>query len=281
MIDSTLDLNKFSAALTCRDGIWFSPSASPVSYPHEIRDLIFQIEDSSFWFRHRNCCIGEAIRNYPPAGVLLELGGGNGCVSKYLQDNQIGVVLLEPDIAGIRNARERGVKNLICSTYKDARFNGHSLPAIGLFDVLEHIEDDLGFLRDVKNTLMPGGRVYITSPAHNFLWADADDYGKHFRRYALGSLSSILGKAGFEAEYGTYLFSLLPTPILLLRALPYAIGIRGRWSVERARKEYMHDRGLAQSLLRYFGHLECALIKHRKRIPFGSSCLVIGRAVSA
>jgi hypothetical protein len=49
-------------------------------YPDEGNEACFQIEDQSFWFRHRNDCIRELAQNLPPKwkGPIFDGGGGNG-----------------------------------------------------------------------------------------------------------------------------------------------------------------------------------------------------------
>ncbi len=43
--------------------------------------------------------------------------------------------------------------------------------AIGLFDVLEHIENEAGFLKQLREVLKTGGRLYLTVPAFRWLWS--------------------------------------------------------------------------------------------------------------
>src|SRR5271170_4405432 len=128
-------------------GIWFSKGQSNVSYPAAGNEACFEIEDHSFWFRHRNRCIATVVRGFPPAGALFDLGGGNGFVSLCLQKAGWQSVVVEPGSVGAINARKRGLENVICATLEDADFRAHSLPAAGLFDVLEHIDGDGQFLR--------------------------------------------------------------------------------------------------------------------------------------
>ena len=46
-----------SDKLVLRDGAWVTGSASPVSYPDWGNDFCDQVEETSFWFRHRTACI--------------------------------------------------------------------------------------------------------------------------------------------------------------------------------------------------------------------------------
>src|SRR5271168_1425904 len=134
-------------------GIWFSPKSSEVSYPSAGNESCFEIEDDSFWFQHRNRCIRAIVGAFPPAGPLFDLGGGNGFVSQGLQKAGWQSVVVEPGRVGAVNARKRGL-NVVCSTLENADFRSHSLPAAGLFDVLEHIADDEQFLRYLRGRLV-------------------------------------------------------------------------------------------------------------------------------
>ncbi len=62
-------------------GLWLAPSRKAISYPEKGNQACFAVEDVSFWFHHRNQCLVEALRRYPPAGFLLDVGAGNGFVS--------------------------------------------------------------------------------------------------------------------------------------------------------------------------------------------------------
>ena len=94
-----------------KDGICFcSQNINKISFPKEGYQNCFQIEDNSFWFKHRNNCIIETINNFPPPGIILDIGGGNGFVSLEIKKNDYEVAILEPGINGILNAKKRGLK---------------------------------------------------------------------------------------------------------------------------------------------------------------------------
>jgi len=62
------------------EGIWYATHQETVSYPTDGNDECFGIEDSSFWFRHRNSCIVELVKMFPPqgSGPIFDVGGGTG-----------------------------------------------------------------------------------------------------------------------------------------------------------------------------------------------------------
>src|SRR5947209_2907358 len=209
-------------------GIWKSRSTSLVSYPDHGNDDYFSIEEQSFWFRHRNDCILSVLKSFPPNGTFFDVGGGNGHVSRALQQSGRDVVLVEPGPAGARNARRRGIGRVVQSSLADADFSPCSLPAVGLFDVLEHVRDDANFLRALHSLLVDDGRLYITVPAYHWLWSHEDTYAEHWRRYTASGLSTLLLRSGFHVEFLTYFFGFLVAPIFLFRALPYRFGLRPR-----------------------------------------------------
>ena len=79
-------------------GIWQCSGIEEISYPNEGNNQCFEVEDHSFWFRHRNACIVELVKNFPPegSGPIFDIGGGNGYVARGLMDAGWEVVLVEP-----------------------------------------------------------------------------------------------------------------------------------------------------------------------------------------
>jgi len=264
---------EFSAA-----GLWTARSVSEVSYPESGNDFCFAVEDSSFWFRHRNACILEAARLFPPPGTVFDVGGGNGFVACALQDAGWEVVLVEPGPRGAANALRRGVRHVVRAAMDDAGFLPGTIPAIGLFDVLEHIEDPHRFLASIKACLMPGGRIYITVPASQWLWSREDVDAGHFRRYSLPELSGTLRKAGLEVEFATHFFGFLPLPQLLWRVLPYRLGLASAPpSAERARAEHQASGSTVNRVLRVLTGRELRRLQRRRVSRFGGSCLAVAR----
>jgi hypothetical protein len=176
------DLSQIAPGLEQRpDGIWYASRQSPIDYPDEANAFCFAVEDRSFWFRYRNAFIIEAVGRFPPSGWIADVGAGNGYVSLALQRSGFSSVVIEPGPIGIRNALSRRIGPLVCSTLNDARFIPASVPAAGLFDVLEHIKD-ADFLRRLHELLVAGGRLYVTVPAFDSLWSAEDQLTGHHRR---------------------------------------------------------------------------------------------------
>jgi SAM-dependent methyltransferase len=285
LFSSMIDLAQISRNLEqTAEGDWRSKTVSAVSYPEWGNQACFDVEDSSFWFRHRNACILEAVTQYPPAGPLFDVGGGNGFVAKAMQDAGLEVVLVEPGAAGTVNARRRGVHHVVLATLEDAGFFPGTLPAIGLFDVLEHMADDYKFLETIRNYLSSNGRIYLTVPAYQLLWSGADVVAGHYRRYSRRALKELLERASLQVEFATGFFQFLPPAIFAMRVIPFWLGWKtpaesqdGDTKMARQHKIKSELVGKTLNLLQ---RREVTGIRERRENEFGASWLIVARKVS-
>jgi hypothetical protein len=276
-----MDIKEVADNLVFDNGIWYSKNSSEISYPKEGNKDCFEVEKDSFWFKHRNNCILEAVKKYSKNEVFFDIGGGNGYVAKGLEDNGIESILVEPGVDGALNAKAIGLKNIICSTFQDAGVKANSCKAIGLFDVVEHIEDDGKFLNSINAILAEKGLVYITVPAFNTLWSLEDVYAGHYRRYTLGKMKKVLEKEGFSVVYSTYIFSILPIPVFLFRTLPYWLRLSKKSKgLKDYKKEHSQNKGMVSSILESVWKLELSQIKKYERIPIGGSCFVVAKKMN-
>ncbi len=256
------------------DGVWRASSHARVSYPDEGHDSCYGVEDDSFWFAHRNRCIAATILNDPPDRTLpfADIGGGNGYVAQEISSPGFRVILIEPGSSGIAHARARGLDELVMASIVDLDVAPGAFGAIGLFDVLEHIEDDAAALRSLHSMLADGGKVYATVPAHSWLWSSVDTEAGHFRRYTRDEVHSLLTRCGFDVGLCSYYFWPLPLPMFLLRSLPEIlhlhIGNKNR--EQRVAAEHGKSYGVLELLL----SKEERLLRQGRRIPFGASCIV-------
>jgi hypothetical protein len=273
-----LNLGEYANNIFEKDGIYFCKNNTSISYPEDGNQSCFIIEDNSFWFRHRNNCITESVKKHSKDKLFFDIGGGNGYVSKGLNKSGIETVVVEPGVQGCVNAKSRGLENIMCATLQDAAFKKESIESAGLFDVVEHIEDDVEFLKTLSEYLKKGGKLYITVPSFKWLWSNEDNFAGHYRRYTLKSLKTVLKKAGYEIEYSTYIFSILPIPILLFRCLPYRLGLAKKSEdLNKNEQEHKEKKGILSGLLNSIWNWEINRIKKNKRIYFGGSCFVVAK----
>jgi len=265
--------------LQLHEGLWRSAAVSPISYPEAGNEVCFQLEDGSYWFRHRMNCLLAAIRNFPPAGTLYDIGGGNGFVALGLQSAGLEVALVEPG-PGARNALRRGVRHVIQAGMEDAQFLPKSLPAAAAFDVIEHIADDGAFLRGIRERLVPGGRFYCTVPAGETLWSADDVHAGHFRRYNRQTLAHVLHAARFTVEFVSPIFAWLTVPVYLLRVLPSKLRLKDQTDAGAPAAIQSDHRlpALFSGVVNRIHAWELARLQARRPLPFGTSLLCVARA---
>lgn len=274
-----IDLRAVAPALERHEpGIWFSRGQAAVSYPAEGNARCLTVEDRSFWFKHRNRCIVNLVRHFAPDGVFLDVGGGNGFVARGLIAAGIDCILLEPGIDGALAAHARGVEPVICATLAQSGLPPASVHAAGMFDVLEHIKDDVAALTQVHRICKPDGWLFLTVPAYQFLYSDDDAAAGHFRRYTLSSIGRALRSAGFEVKFASYMFAPLPPLMFLFRTLPSRIGMRSRLTEDCDATDHAPS-CLAAKILDRLLDAEFARFAAGRSVPFGGSCLVAARKV--
>ena len=274
MITST-DIGALAPALERRPpGIWFARQQAAVSYPPGGNVACLQVEDGSFWFRHRNRCIVKVVERFRPSGPLLDVGGGNGYVARGLQQAGVDCVLIEPGLDGALAAYARGIESIVCARLEEAGFPAKCFAAAGMFDVLEHIADEAAVLNEIRKLLVPGGRLFVTVPAFQTLYSADDRAAGHHRRYSPSHLAGVLKRAGFRVEYQTSLFWPLPLPVFLFRTLPSWFGRLGGDEPERASSDHAPT-GIAARLMDQALDYEYHVISRGGRLPFGGSCLAV------
>ncbi len=90
--------------------------------------------------------------------------------------------------------------------------NNVSADVVFLFDVIEHIDNEIAFLKQLKNNALikESADLYITVPAFNSLFSSHDIFLKHFRRYNAGELKRVISNSELKCvEQGYFFFSLL------------------------------------------------------------------------
>jgi len=179
-------------------------------------DRLDRVEARHFWFRARRRVIMRLFERYVDrSGRVLEVGTGTGSVAAALVRRGFNVAVSDVHRQALVHAGRKGLSERYEFDLARAPFREH-FDAIGLFDVLEHLDDDRAALAVIHRMLRPGGSLVLTVPAHRWLWNRSDILAGHKRRYGPGDISRIAASAGFEViEVRCFFFSLVP--LLLLR----------------------------------------------------------------
>lgn len=259
-------------------GFWEASNGDEISYPAGGHTSLARVEETSYWFKHRNAIIVSAVQQFPPRGLIVDVGGGNGYVSVGLRQAGFPSVVIEPGSAGAECAHQRGLPVLM-APFEKLELRPGCIPAAGLFDVLEHIEDDVGALAHLRVCLEREGRLYLTVPAFSWLWSAEDNYAGHFRRYTLSALRKLVASQGFEVEFSTYFFSALVGPIFALRSIPSWLKLKKAGKPPSVNVDHKLPSGtVGEGLSRSFTW-EATRISRADSVPFGSSCLLVARRI--
>ena len=244
-------------------------------------ELLFAAEDRHFWFRVRNQVISmfarQITRDLAPGYRVLEMGCGDGNVLRFLERACPTATVVGMDLygEGIRYARGRTACSLVQGDVRRAPF-AKTFQMIGIFDVLEHIPDDLQILRDLHELLDPAGALILTVPAHQSLWSYFDELSGHCRRYAREELETRLDKAGFTIEFLTpYMASLYPM-MSLSRKLRAQTSAKGG-DPNQLLKQELRIVPVLNELLAWELNWEARWLAGRRELPFGTSWLAIAR----
>lgn len=205
--------------------ILFAPhiSGATESYDPAWYEELASLEAGNFWFGARNRLIRWlAERHLPQDGKYLEVGCGTGFVLQMLRKAFPGwqMFATEAQPEGIEFARAR-----VTSDVTFFQMDACAVPfrdefdAIGAFDVIEHIPDDVAAIRQIYSALKPGGFFILSVPQHMFLWSKYDEAGCHFRRYSRAEIEGKLKAAGLSVVVSTSFNSLLLPLMMLSRFL--------------------------------------------------------------
>jgi SAM-dependent methyltransferase len=242
--------------------------------PHHFQRLA-AVEGEHFWFAARREVVLDALRDTVPdlgSRALFDVGCGSGGLLHFLGAS--GVPLAGAcDAYPESLALVRGKLALPLLLVDEGRLPplGPGYTLLSLFDVLEHIDDDVGTLRFLLEILEPGGVLVLTVPAHPFLFDEMDRIAHHRRRYRRSELGHKLRAAGFRVLRLSHFMAPL-VPLVALRwlggALPGRPGPRERREVELSVTPVLN--GLARGVLR----LERPLVRAGV-LPFGSSVIAV------
>ncbi|POA42499.1 methyltransferase [Pseudomonas sp. MPR-ANC1] len=169
------------------------------------------------WYYCSKAAATRGLLGNAPIKRILDVGAGSGFFSHHL--------LSQTD------AREAWCVDISYPVDSDATTTGKPVhyrrgietidaDLVLLMDVLEHVDDDLGLLREYVDKVPPGSRFLMTVPAFQFLWSGHDDFLEHKRRYTLAQFETLARDAGLTVQRGAYYFGAVFPIAAALRLLP-------------------------------------------------------------
>jgi SAM-dependent methyltransferase len=230
-------------------------------------------EDRHWWYRGRRNVLERVVADLrlPARARILDAGCGSGRnMVEFARHGEVTGVELSPTSVGL--ARERGAGEVIEGSVLEMPFEADAFELAASLDVIEHLEDDLQALRELRRVVAPGGSLLVTVPAYQWLWSGHDEINHHHRRYTRRSLQSVGEQAGWQQVRTTYFNSLL---------LPAAIALRVLDRFNRKTTESSLDLWVPPAPVNWLLErplaIEAALIGRGGRIPAGLSLLAVFR----
>ena len=235
--------------------------------------ILYQVEETHWWYVGRRRIIHSLVQKIcnkldKRDPRILDVGCGTGANLKMLATcGRAQGVDISPQ--AVEFCRQRGLDSVKLGAIEHLPYENDSFELVTALDVIEHLDDDVAGLREMRRVLRRNGRLLLFVPAFMFLWGVQDDVSNHRRRYTLPQLLSAVKEAGFSVESASYANISFFLPVLVVRSLM-------RWLSLRADTEY----GINISPMNGpFSWLFAAerFILNRWKIPFGVSAVCIAR----
>jgi SAM-dependent methyltransferase len=135
-----------------------------------------------------------------PGPEVLDAGAGQGSLSTRLAALGFEVTSTDTSPAAVAVLRERVPGRVLESDVTSLPFADHTFDAALLGEVLEHVEDDRGALKEIARVLRPRGVLALSVPANPKLFGPSDVWAGHVRRYTRPALIEACTSAGFTVE---------------------------------------------------------------------------------
>ena len=152
-----------------------------------------------------NAWMADTIRPYCGRRVL-EIGSGTGNLTRRLipRDQYVASDVNPLYLSTLRSLTTD--RPYLDVTLTDVT-RGETFPAVpGGFDtviclnVVEHVDDDVGALRNLRAALGPGGRAIVLVPQGPEIFGTLDEVLGHKRRYTPATLAATAAEAGFDVD---------------------------------------------------------------------------------
>ncbi len=141
--------------------------------------------------------LDKLVKKYKLKDPFLDIACGNGYVSKHLAKRGWSGKAIDysPKAVSVTQENLKGYKEVkvekisLSNTY--GKYN-----TILMFDILEHLDDDISALQKAYSLLEDSGFLVIAGPSNHNEWRWDDDFYGHVRRYSEEDLKNKLKRAG-------------------------------------------------------------------------------------
>lgn len=203
----------------------------------DLREAKFTTEPTAArrhpWERARCEVVIDLLQRHLGLGIqaartALDMGCGDAWLvdriaQRLPQHRYLGVdtALVEPQLSEQQQQYQGRVDLYTTLDQAAAKLADTPVDVVFLLDVIEHIEDEVAFLRWMQTfpQITAQTAFVITVPAFQGLFCAHDEFLLHYRRYTRRSLQQALQNAGLRSRHDGYFFSSLIPPRVLQVAL--------------------------------------------------------------
>lgn len=188
----------------------------------------YKIEDRHPWEVARGEVLIKIIEHIIPDIMernitICDIGCGDAFIIDRISERIPNAEIIGIDTAltkkEIRYLNQKYENNIRFSLTIDDAFSGRSksIDLILLLDLIEHIEGDVEFLKELKNKKFINDKTIflITAPAVKSIYTAHDTFLKHFRRYNKKDIEDRLKNAGYTSMRTGYFFIILLIPRII------------------------------------------------------------------
>jgi len=229
-----------------------------------------EAEANHWWFVVRRQLFADIIAQLGLAmnARVLDIGTSTGTNLRLLRDlgyvNRVGLDMSDD---AIRWCAEKGFGKVEKGDACNLPFADGEFDLVLATDIIEHVDDDLRAISEIRRVLAPGGTAIITVPAFQSLWGLQDTVSHHKRRYRMPQLLAAIKQAGLPCRESYYFNYLLFAPIWVARQLIKVFG-------KELKSENQVNNAFVNRLLTWLFKIDVATARVIHP-PFGVSILAV------
>ena len=225
-----------------------------------------------FWVRRRFDVFKKLLSGIDVSHMRVgEVGCGHGLVqAQFKGEYGVSVEGFELNEYALNNSVALDQPRIIYNIHERCNDLEAVFDALLLFDVIEHIDNDVQFMESALFHVKPGGLIVTNTPAIQSLFSAYDRVAGHKRRYSLADLARLGEQTSMRVEIATY-WGITLSPLLLVRK---ACLLRYKNDDNIIKKGFKPPSGFANKLLYTLSQFE--------KIPqqlTGSSAMMLYRKV--
>ena len=221
---------------------------------------------SPHWYYHSKAKAMMRLLSDKCINKILDVGAGSGFFSRYLLSKS--------------NAREAWCVDI---NYKENFDSSQDIKPIHFrnsidsidadcvlfMDVLEHVDDDVGLLKEYAAKVPEGTTFLISVPAFQRIWSGHDIFLEHKRRYTLTQIEHVVERAGLHVKHGVYYFGAVFPIAAATRVVGKVFERRNKQPESQLKKHAPLVNGILASLC----SMELAVLKHNRLAGLTTFCL--------